>query len=262
MIDLAGLEGSLEMRLIALLVALALVVAWLVHRIGLLARLQLARAVHLYGHGAYEAALARVRPALDSPRLGARAHFAAGACCVRLGRLSDAIAHFRAAVDRGLADAEGALGAALLGAGRADEALPLLRSVARKGDPDAYVLLATIAEERGDTQAALLDLLIATSLDPSDPDAWAALGALYSRLNRHERAEAALAHAVELQPTHREALLVLVERRVRAGDRAGARAAAQALLTYHGADPDVRRTLAVLGLLPASPSRASAERAD
>ncbi len=250
------------MRLVTLLAVLALLAAWLVHRLGLLARMRLARAVHFYGHGACEKALDCVRPTLDHPRLGARAHFAAGACCVRLGRLADAIEHFRTAVDRGLTEAEGALGAALLGAGRADEALPLLNRVARKGDPDAHLLLATIAEERGDTQAALLDLLIATSLDPSDPDAWAALGALYSRLNRHERAEAALARALELQPAHREALLVLVERRVRTGDRAGARAAAQALLSHHGADPDIRRTLAVLGLLPAGPSHASAEQLD
>ncbi len=262
MIDPIELGGGPEMQIVALLVLLALVAAWLMGRLGLVARLRLSRAVQLYGHGAYEEALARVRPALDDPRLGGRAHFAAGACCVRLGRLADAIGHFRAAVGRGLADAEGALGAALLGAGRVDEALPVLRKVARRGDPDAHVLLATIAEERGDTQEALLDLLIATSLDPSDPDGWAALGALYSRLNRHDRAEAALARAVELQPAHREALLVLVERRARAGDRAGARSAAQALLTYHGADPDIRRRLILLGLLPSGPSRASAEQRD
>ncbi len=242
-------------ELAALLVALALVLAWLGSRFGLVGRVRLARAAYLYRHGAYEEALARVRPAFDAPRVGARAHFAAGACYVRLGRLPEAVEHFQAAVDRGLADAQGALGAALLGTGRAEEALPWLRTMARRGDPGAHILLASIAEERGDTQAARLDLLLATSLDPEDPDAWAALGALYCRLNQHERAEATLARAVELEPTHREALMALVERRTRCGDRAGAREAAQSLLTYHGADPEVRRTLTVLGLLPSSPSR-------
>lgn len=242
-------------ELAALLVVLALVLAWLGSRFGVAGRLRLARVARLYRDGAYEEALARVRPALDHPQLGSRAHFAAGACCVRLGRLPEAVEHFQVAVDRGLADAQGALGAALLGAGRVEDAIPLLRVVARRGDPDAHVLLATVAEEKGDTQAALLDLLVATSLDPGDADAWAALGALYCRLSRHERAEAALGRAVELEPTHREALMALAERRTRCGDRAGAREAARSLLTHHGADPEVRRTLALLGLLPSSPSR-------
>jgi tetratricopeptide (TPR) repeat protein len=235
---------------LAWLVAAVAVLAWLVHRLELGARLRLARAAHLYKQGAYDDALARVRPALDSRRYGARAHYAAGACHVRLGKLPEAVQHFEAAVARGLADAQGALGAALLGAGRPEEARPHLEAVAHRGDPDAHVLLATIAEEQGDTQSALLDLLIATSLDPEDPDAWAALGALYCRLNRHERAEAALTRAIALEPTHREALMVLAERRARCGDRSGAREVAHALLTYHGADPDVRRSLIVLGLLP------------
>lgn len=247
--------GAPMIELAALLVALASLLAWLGSRFGLPGRVRLARAAYLYRRGAYEEALARVRPALDNPRVGARAHFAAGACYVRLGRLPEAVEHFQAAVDRGLADAQGALGTALLGAGRAEEALPLLHTAARQGDPDAHVLLATIAEEQGDTQTALLDLLVATSLDPDNPDAWAVLGALYGRLNRHERAEAALARAVELEPTHREALMALAEQRTRCGDRAGAREAARSLLTYHGADPEVRRTLTVLGLLPSSPSR-------
>lgn len=239
-----------------LIVVTALV--WLAVRAGLADRLRLARAAHLYRLGAYDDALARVTPALGHPRYAARAHYAAGACYVRLGRLPEAVEHFEAAVARGLADAQGALGAALLGAGRADEARPHLEAVARRGDPDAHVLLATIAEERGDTQSALLDLLIATSLDTNDADAWAALGALYSRLSRHERAEAALTRAVALEPAHREALMVLAERRARSGDRAGAREAARALLTYHGADPDVRRSLSVLGLLPPAGGRARA----
>lgn len=246
------------------LAAILIVVAallWLALRAGLGQRLRLARAAHLYRQGAYDEALARIGPVLRHARYAARAHYAAGACYVRLGRLPEAVEHFEAAVEGGLADAEGALGAALLGAGRATEARGHLEVVARRGDPDAHVLLATIAEEQGDTQSALLDLLIATSLDTGDADAWAALGALYCRLSRHERAEAALTRAVALEPTHREALMVLAERRVRCGDRAGAREAAQTLLTYHGADPDVRRSLSVLGLLPpgAGRSRRGAE---
>lgn len=240
------------------LAAILIVVAgllWVAVRAGLAHRVRLARAARLYRLGAYDEALARVSPALASARYAARAHYAAGACYVRLGRLPEAVEHFEASVAGGLIDAQGALGAALLGAGRPDEARPHLEAVARRGDPDAHVLLATIAEERGDTQSALLDLLMATSLDPNDADAWAALGALYCRLSRHDRAETALTRAVTLEPTHREALMVLAERRARCGDRAGAREAAQALLTYHGADPDVRRSLAVLGLLPPGSGR-------
>lgn len=240
--------------LAAILIVVAAVL-WVAIRSGLGHRIRLARAARLYRLGAYDEALACVRPALSHARYAARAQYAAGACYVRLGRLQEAIEHFEAAVASGLADAQGALGAALLGAGRSDEARPHLEAVARRGDPDAHVLLATIAEERGDTQSALLDLLMATSLDPNDPDAWAALGALYSRLSRHDRAEAALTRAVTLEPTHREALMVLAERRARCGDRAGAREAARALLTYHGADPDVRRSLSVLGLLPPGSGR-------
>ncbi len=240
------------------LAAVLIVVALLVRvavRAGLIERFRLARAAHFYRTGAFDEALSRVTPALGHARYGARAHYAAGACYVRLGRLAEAVLHFEAAVAGGLVDAQGALGAALLGAGRADDARPHLEAVARRGDPDAHVLLATIAEEHGDTQSALLDLLIATSLDPNDADAWAALGALYCRLSRHDRAETALTRAVTLEPTHREALMVLAERRARCGDRAGAREAAHALLTYHGADPDVRRSLSVLGLLPPGSGR-------
>jgi tetratricopeptide (TPR) repeat protein len=237
------------------LLAVTAILVVIAVQLGLAARLRLAGAARLYKHGRYESALDRIRPLLAHRRYGARAHYAAGACHVRLGRLGEAVDHFRTAVDGGLADAEGALGAALLGTGRPDEATPHLKAVARRGDPDAHVLLATIAEERGDTQGALLDLLVATSLDPDDPDAFAALGALYARLNRHDRAEAALTRAVAIEPTHREALMVLAERRARCGDRNGAREAARALLTYHGADPDVRRSLTVLGLLPPGAGR-------
>ncbi|NBD10689.1 MULTISPECIES: CheR family methyltransferase [Corallococcus] len=103
-----------------------------------------------------------------------------------------------AAVAPRLGDERGALTRALEAAqaGHFEEAEALAREAARALSPEAYLLLAMVAESRGDLDAAVEAVRKALYLEPQLALGHATLVALYSRLDRREDAEHARQNAL------------------------------------------------------------------
>jgi chemotaxis protein methyltransferase CheR len=89
---------------------------------------------------------------------------------------------------------EGALAAAR--AGEYEQAEALAREAARALVPEAYLLLAMVAEDRGELNAAVDAVRKALYLEPQLAVGHAMLVALYDRLNRREEAERARQNAL------------------------------------------------------------------
>ena len=81
-------------------------------------------------------------------------------------------------------------------AGHYDEAEALGREAARSLSPEAYLLLAMVAEARGDLVAAVEAVRKALYLEPQLALGHATLVALYSRMDRREEAERARQNAL------------------------------------------------------------------
>jgi chemotaxis protein methyltransferase CheR len=80
--------------------------------------------------------------------------------------------------------------------GKYDQAEALGREAARKLKPEAYLLLAMVAEARGDLNSAVDLVRKALYLDPQMALGHATLMTLYTRLNRREEAERARQNAL------------------------------------------------------------------
>ncbi len=80
--------------------------------------------------------------------------------------------------------------------GRYDDAEALAREAARKLVPEAYLLLAMVAEARGELKGAVDAVRKALYLDPQMALGHATLVTLYTRLNRREDAERARQNAL------------------------------------------------------------------
>ncbi|MBU8898219.1 protein-glutamate O-methyltransferase CheR [Corallococcus sp. M34] len=81
-------------------------------------------------------------------------------------------------------------------AGRFDEAEALAREAARALSPEAYLLLAMVAESRGDLDGAVAEVRKALYLEPQLALGHATLVSLYGRLERREDAEHARQNAL------------------------------------------------------------------
>ncbi|MFP2912256.1 chemotaxis protein CheR, partial [Pyxidicoccus sp. 3LFB2] len=81
-------------------------------------------------------------------------------------------------------------------AGRFEEAEALAREAAKGLVPEAYLLLAMVAEGRGDLHAAVDAVRKALYLEPQLAQGHATLVALYGRLDRREDAERARQNAL------------------------------------------------------------------
>jgi chemotaxis protein methyltransferase CheR len=80
--------------------------------------------------------------------------------------------------------------------GKFDQAEELGREAARKLVPEAYLLLAMVAETRGELNGAVDLVRKALYLDPQMAQGHATLVSLYTRLNRREDAERARQNAL------------------------------------------------------------------
>jgi chemotaxis protein methyltransferase CheR len=80
--------------------------------------------------------------------------------------------------------------------GKFDQAEELGREAARKLVPEAYLLLAMVAETRGELNGAVDLVRKALYLDPQMAQGHAALVSLYTRLNRRDDAERARQNAL------------------------------------------------------------------
>jgi protein O-mannosyl-transferase len=141
------------------------------------------------------------------------AHHALGLALYREGRVEDAIAELRKALeisDR-YADAAAALGEASLRAGRNDEALDAYRLAVRDGVRDPAVrakFAAALSAEgtrrmrAGDPAGAEAALREAVEVLPGDAVAHATLGVALARAGKLDEAERELAAAVSLDPAN------------------------------------------------------------
>ncbi len=110
---------------------------------------------------------------------------------------------------------------------RADQVAAVLREVARDKPNDARLLglLGRVERAAGDPVAAAQDLERATRLEPANADLYAALGDALAAAAGNKptpEAEAALGHALQLDPNNPAALYYLGGARAADGDRAGA----------------------------------------
>jgi tetratricopeptide (TPR) repeat protein len=140
-------------------------------------------------------------------------HFLLGQIAQEAGEPEVAIGHFRqvTAGERYIA-ARGRVAVILLGQGKRDEAIALLRQTrgATPGERSQLALIeAQLLREAGDEAGAYGSLEKALQTTPNDPELLydAALSA--ERLGRHEAMEAHLRHLLKLHPEHPHALNAL-----------------------------------------------------
>jgi tetratricopeptide (TPR) repeat protein len=128
--------------------------------------------------------------ARDSADAALRARL--GVLLLERGEVDEAVAHLEAAIraNPDAAEAYYALGQACLRRGEAARGGGLLRNFQRLQS----------------NHQALLDHKTAIVLNPRDAEAYYQLGAVYSRIERHEAARQAYAAALQLNPRHRDAL--------------------------------------------------------
>lgn len=115
--------------------------------------------------------------------------------------------------------------------------------------PDLLMLLGRIQMSKGDINSAGMAFQRATEAAPNRAEAWAALGTVYDRLERHNLAQTSYAKALELEPTRTTTLTNYGLSLLLTGDLDGA----EAKLRLAAANPDagtkVTENLAlVLGL--------------
>lgn len=165
-------------------------------------------------------------------------HFLLGQIAQEAGEPEVAIGHFRqvTAGERYIA-ARGRVAVILLGQGKRDEAIALLRQTqgATPGERSQLALIeAQLLREAGDEAGAYGSLEKALQTAPNDPELLydAALSA--ERLGRHEAMEAHLRHLLKLHPEHPHALNALgysyADRNIRLDEAADLLSRASALM--------------------------------
>jgi len=162
--------------------------------------------------GQHPAALDAFRSALvlggETPAL----HDAAGLCCLRLRDFEGAVSHFRAALDLQGQQAPLLLlhlGMALLEAGRAEEAEPVLRRAAQAAPEMAPVHfhLGLCAEARQRAPEALAHYGDAVRQDPCHAAALSRAGHILIEMGRLEEAMAVYRQVLEILPDDAHALV-------------------------------------------------------
>jgi tetratricopeptide (TPR) repeat protein len=122
----------------------------------------------------------------------------------KLGRLQEAIAHYRAAVAINFSAAylRGSLAFALYDAGESDEAIEQLQIYLRMspGNSEAYYRLGLLLGRAGRFSESLPALREATRLRPWFPAGWDALGVTCASLGLRTEAEAAFREVLRIEP--------------------------------------------------------------
>lgn len=154
-----------------------------------------------YDDQKFEAALAKLRVAVELDPAFVKAHDKMGLCLEALGRLEDAIESYKTAValNRRKSPAWAwpplNLGALLLKFSRAEEAEPYLRE-ALKYDPgfaQAHYQFGILLEKQSRPEEAIAELRKAAALDAAYAEPYYALGRIYRNLGRDADAHQALA---------------------------------------------------------------------
>jgi len=132
------------------------------------------------------------------------AHNGYGVELQKLGRLTEAIEHYRAAVaiNPGAAYLRGNLAFALYDAGLVDEAIEQLLIYTRKspGNPEAQYRLGLLLGRAGRFSESLPALREMTRLRPWFPAGWDALGVTCANLGLRAEAEAAFREVLRIEP--------------------------------------------------------------
>jgi Flp pilus assembly protein TadD len=127
----------------------------------------------------------------------------------KLGRLQEAVEHYRAAVaiNFGSAYLRGKLAFALYDAGLSGEAIDQLQIFTRKSpeNPEAQYRLGLLLGRAGRPSEALPALREATRLRPWFPAGWDALGVTCANLGLRDEAEAAFREVVRIEPGNQNA---------------------------------------------------------
>ena len=145
-----------------------------------------------------------------------------GAAAHRTGRLEDAVAAYRAALELKPNDPEATslLGLAICQSGRASDGLPLLRKAASRA-PDQAGLVFNLAEGlalSGDSQGALENFKKVIELRPNSAAAWSRCGELEHQRGNAAAATLAWAEALEIDPSAVRPVLMLAEMAMRHGN--------------------------------------------
>ena len=162
------------------------------------------RGVALYEEGEDAKAMIEFRHVLRLDPKNADAIYRTGLIHERAGRLGEAYAAFRQAVDErpGLVAAHAKIGALALAGNQLDDAAAAAAAIekAEPGNLDGMTLKAALALRSGETQAAL-DLAEAVLAEaPERENAAAVLVGAYQRLGETERARAGLEEALAASP--------------------------------------------------------------
>jgi tetratricopeptide (TPR) repeat protein len=149
-------------------------------------------------------ALSTLEAAADLPQGGMRGELLEGAAHLQAGRLDQAEAVFRRALEREPESAEALLALGLVASQRGDAAAAVeLCRRAVTADPglaDGWQQLGVSALRAGDVRQAVEALERAAALDPHDPEVWSRLGVAYVRAGREQDARRAWTTALELDP--------------------------------------------------------------
>ena len=168
-------------------------------------------AEYLASHGQFEDAELWVATVVASTNNPAGAHTRFGSRLLNLGRGADALVHYRRAHELKPDDRfiELGLGQALLDAGHAADAEPVLRDAIEHGatTPLAGFDLARASAMSGRRDEALRALALVDTRTSEDVDGriWLSVGRFALDLQAPEVAERFLAHSVEVLPLHAEA---------------------------------------------------------
>lgn len=194
---------------------------------------ELARALALRDAGATGEALSVCMQVAKAASTDARPLRLAGHILFGSGRLDEAILAFEAALARAPGPTLRAeLGAVLLAAGRAEDALPHLRRAHTEAPDQAVVVgrLGLALRALKQFPEAVAHLSRAAALAPRVADHHAHLAATLESLGRNDEAAAAADRALDVAPKHTLALLVRAQLQRVAGDPAGALARLEGLL--------------------------------
>jgi len=205
------------------------------------------------------ASLARsgdTEPALPDPILAEMArltrspqmYLEQGYAAARAGRIQEAVAAFRTAVDLdpNSISARLSLGQGLILSGDLDHAMTEFERVLEQdpGQPVAHYRRGTLLEEAGDDQAAAREYQLAVDGDPDYVRARLRLANALARLNRH--AEAAAAYAATELPGEQQALVRYREglARLASGDCVAAMSAFETALSLKPDSGEIYQALA------------------
>ena len=213
----------------------------------------------------------------------AKAHYNAGLCAERLGRLGEAEDHFRQALDNadGYTEALLALASVLSSREKNDEAIGLYRDFVN-ANPDnievrasltdalinadlhddailearqilarnkdsivAYTSLARVYHARGEFEMSLLCAQKALTLTDKDPSIYNATGVTHLELNNEPAAIEQFKTAIKLQPNHLDANMNLGWTALDSGDYVLAKRCFEAIITQYPGNVDALLGLAV-----------------